>query len=446
MTSLTKQRKNLIYLITYLAYTSIYIARINLSMAGPEMKALQVLTTSQLGLLGTAFSVFYAVGRLLNSLRSDTEEPKKMIGIGLLFTGLANIGIGFLPPFAGTLLLWCANAFAQSMLWSSVLRIVCALYEEGPVRATRLSFMVSTVAAGQIAGILVASAVLSHLGLCWAFYLPGLITLALSAAVFLLYPQLEKTSAPGPKAPVISKTAQVSPNPPASDFLKADSSAFKKNGSCLHQTVKVMFLQKLLPKVRGILGYDSVRLMLLPDLFMGLMKDNVTFWMAVYFVDEYGIDLSGVAGYVLLIPLVGLAGRLLFPLALKLCGGNEHKVSLISFAGCFLASLLLLLVRNALLAVICLSLVYAFMSLANSSMISIFPSRFASRGCMGSISGLMDFAAYLGAGIGSLLFGFTIEKAGYSSMFAVWAVLSAAGCLILKKMTKTQTRNHCPAK
>ena len=46
----------LIFAVVYLAYTSIYIARVNLSMAGPDLIDGQILDTVQLGLLGSVFS------------------------------------------------------------------------------------------------------------------------------------------------------------------------------------------------------------------------------------------------------------------------------------------------------------------------------------------------------------------------------------------------------
>lgn len=399
---LTEKRKNLIYLITYIGYASIYISRINLSMAGPDLKAAGILTTAQLGFLGTAFSVVYALGRLFNSMRADGVEPRTMIGTGLLFTGLAGIGVGMLPPYGGILLLWCVNAFAQSMLWSSVLRIVHALYDGSDRQISRLSFVASTVASGQVAGILLALFLLGRLGLRWAFLLPGLFTLLAGVTVFLTFPLINNAAA--------GKTDG-----------GAENTALPQSGNPFR-------------KLKQMFGFEEVRLAAAPSVFMGLMKDNVTLWMAVYFVDTYGIDLSGTTGYVLFIPLVGLAARLLFPAVLKLFGNNEHKVSRYSFAGSAAASLVLLLVKDPLASVIALSLVYAFMSLTNSSFLSVFPVRFAKEGCIASITGVMDFTAYIGAGIGSAVFGLLIGAFGYGAMFAVWLFASAAGYLILRKL------------
>ena len=61
---------------------------------------------------------------------------------------------------------------------------------------------------------------------------------------------------------------------------------------------------------------------------------------------------------------------------------------------------------------------------------------------MAAISGVLDFVAYLGAGIGSTVFGLTIDRYGYGMMFASWAVMSVIGgvimYLLVRKLKKEQ--------
>lgn len=168
-----------IFLVCYLSYLFIYVARLNLSMAAPGLKELQVLSMEQIGLLGSAFSVVYACGRLLSGILSDRVAPWKMISTGLLLCGVSNLCFSFFPPFAAILLLWSVNALAQSMLWGSILRILSAIYPPAESKK-RASYMATTVASGNLVGILLNSALISRFGLSWAFLIPGGITLALS--------------------------------------------------------------------------------------------------------------------------------------------------------------------------------------------------------------------------------------------------------------------------
>ena len=150
---MTTRKKQLIFIICYLAYTSIYIARLNLSISSVELINESVMDAAQIGLLGSMFSVVYAVGRLLNGTMSDKIAPWIMICTGLIIAGVSNLFIGMFPPYIGILLLWGCNAFAQSMLWSSVLCIVSGMYEKS-VAKRKTSIMVTSVAMGNIVGIL----------------------------------------------------------------------------------------------------------------------------------------------------------------------------------------------------------------------------------------------------------------------------------------------------
>ena len=69
----------------------------------------------------------------------------------------------------------------------------------------------------------------------------------------------------------------------------------------------------------------------------------------------------------------------------------------------------------------------------NTSMLSIYPIRYLASGNVASVSGIMDFATYLGGGISSVLYGILIDSFGYVPMFTSWAVISVVSIVFLKK-------------
>jgi len=168
--------KALIFVLCYISYVCIYAARLNLSIASPEMITGGVFSSEQYGFLGSAFFVVYACGRLLNGVIGDRTAPWVMISLGLLMTGAANLLIGTLPAFMLILLLWCVNAYAQSMLWSSLLRCMTGLY--GKETADRkVPILVSSVSVGNIAGIVISTWMVENIGIRAAFLVPGGLTL-----------------------------------------------------------------------------------------------------------------------------------------------------------------------------------------------------------------------------------------------------------------------------
>ncbi|MBE6884342.1 MAG: MFS transporter [Ruminococcaceae bacterium] len=389
-----KKKNWIIFVALYVTYTAIYVARLNLSMASPEMKATDLLNSAQLGLLGSLFSVIYACGRLLNGILADRIAPWKMICIGLTVAGISNIAIGFMPPFAGVALFWSTNAFAQSMLWSSVLCVVSAMYDQETAKK-RTTIIVTSVATGNIIGILLNTYLINTFGLRWAFIIPGAITLVLAAINIFL---LKKFPAP-------------------------DQTASKK-----HINIFSLLINR------------EIRTAVVPAFLHGVMKDNVTLWMTVFFVDRYAINLEQSAWFVLFIPIVGFIGRSIYSLFYRLCKNQEHKVSVYGFAACVLFAVIMCIPGvPPVVAMLALSFIYAATSVINTSFLSIYPIHFVDTGNVASVSGVMDFVTYLGAGVASACYGVVIEKFSYLPMFVSWAVVALLGLLMVLRLVKVQS-------
>ncbi len=386
-----KKFGRLIFFIVYLAYTSIYIARINLSVAGPELIADGILNTVQVGLLGSVFSTIYAVGRLVNGGISDRMPPWVMLTIGLGVAGLSNILISFFPPFIGIFILWLANAYAQSMLWSSVLCVVSSIYDKQTAKK-KTSVMVTSVAMGNILSIIINTYLITNFGTRFAFVVPGILTVLLGLFVFL-------------------STKHIKPSTEQTE---------KKHISIL-----------------SLIRTKSVFTMTVPAFLHGVMKDNISLWMAVFIVDRYCVDLTTSSYYILLIPAIGFIGRLAYPAAYRLCKNRENTVSLLGFILCALAAAVLCFPGVGMIyAVLCLSLIYAAVSMINTSILSIYPLHYLETGNVASVSGVMDFATYLGAGVSGVIYGVVIKYFGYLPMFLSWVCISLLSMMLIKRIDK----------
>ncbi len=381
-----KKQTSRIFLVCYLAYLFIYVARLNLSMAAPGLKAGNILSTEKIGLLGSAFSVIYACSKLFSGELGDRIAPWKMISAGLVLCGVSNLGISLFPNFWVIALLWGINALAQSMLWGSILRILSAIYPETAAKK-RASYMATTVASGNLVGILLNAALINRFGLAWAFLIPGGITLVLSLLIV-----------------------------------------------CSTRPIQPPVQRKQQQNMDGLLKRTSVRQMLAPALIHGVLKDNISLWMTVYVMDSFGVDLEQSSYYILLIPILGFLARVLAPELYRLAGERERPVLVGGFTVCIGGSLLLVFAAaSPWLATVYLSLIYMAVSVMNACFASFFPMQFAKEQAVASVSGIMDFATYLGTGISSMIFGSLIDSYGYSAMFATWALLCTVALLLPRK-------------
>ena len=374
-----------VFIICYVSYMIVYIARLNLSMAISALSEHNILTKTQSGLMGTVFFCVFAVGRLLNGVLGDHVRPERFVTAGLVIVSASQLCLGTLPPPWCMTLLWGTNAFGQSMLWGALLKIMKTTYSERDAEK-KTSLLVTSTTAGSVAGIVLAMYTIDKLSISFAFYLPGI--LALVTCVAVRY---------GIRSP---------------DQIKSSESP----------------------------GYFPVHLLsnrnmwriLGPTVLHGIIKDNLSLWMAVYFIDRFGIDLSGTTVFIFAIPLTGLLGRLAYMPIFKACSENLYRTTGLAFLLCGGVSLILS-VRGIppVLSAVCLSLLSASIMMVNTSILSIFPMRFAQLDQVSGVSGILDFFTYLGAGIGSFIYGAVIPLCGYEAMYASWAILCIASIILI---------------
>lgn len=354
-----KRRTIPIFLICYLSYVIIYVARLNLSIGASALKELAVLSTAQIGVLGSLFSIVYACGRLLSGQIADRTAPWILICVGLILCGGSNLALSLLPAFPAFLLLWAANAFAQSMLWGPILRILSAIYPEDMAKK-QASYMGTAIAAGNMAAIVLHNFLIERLGVRWVFAFPGMIILALSLCVVLGAHRIQTDRSP------------------------AQTHSFF-----------------------SLLRRRELRRMLVPAVIHGVMKDNISLWMSVYVIEQFGVDLSQSSYFILLIPALGFVGRLLAPGLYRLSGGRERPLLVGSLAVCVAGSVLLIVLPcSAFAAVGYLSVIYMAVSIMNACFLAFYPIAYAREGLVASVSGLMDFATYLGTGLSAIVLAF----------------------------------------
>ena len=380
-----KKKLSIPFLLGYALYCTVYICRYNLTIASAYFESDGIINTAQYGLMCGVFSATYSIGRLINGYIGDRADRRLMICGGIALTGVANLVIGFLPPYQAMLIFWAINGYAQSMIWGPLLTTVTSLISVS-YRSLAASFFTSSVAIGSVLGILIANYTILHYGTRWAFFIPACIAGLLSIASIF---------------------------------------TFRKNSK--NQAERNIQLVNIIPRIPKIFPVISAAF------FHGWIKDNVSNWAVIFFNRRFSIDIGNISCFVLLVPLIGLIGRLIYPIVYKLSKENEHLVSIIGFVCCGIAALILCYSTLVTIAAVCMCLIAAMISLVNTSMLSMYPMRFASHGNISSISGLMDFATYLGSSISAVIYGSIFSEGSnrFSWMFISWAMVSCVSIVVL---------------
>lgn len=371
----------------WMAYASIYLGRLNLSIAAPIMEQEELINAVQMGTLGSCFFFTYAFGQIINGYLGDRVNPKRMFSIGIIVAALCNILIGFGPSVPMIFLLWSINGYAQSMIWGPLLKILAYTYIKEKERSRAAMILSTSIGVGSVLAILISSIVLEN-GFEAVFWVAGIVMLIIGIASLIFIPYVNQ-----------------------SKIIKREHISFFK-----------IFLDK------------KIRAILIPNMAHGIIKDNLNLWIPILFMMMYGIDVKQVVIYVFLIPLATLVGRLIFPWMYHRCRENEKVVVTMAFIVCIGSLVPLVAYQIPIwLAALLLACIALAVSVINAAFLTIFPLRFVESNNVASVSGIMDFIAYMGAAVGSILFGIVIKYLGYQSIILFWIVISVISivCMIL---------------
>ena len=103
-----------VFLSVTFGYTVFYTCRVNFSVAKKGMLEEGVLDASQMGIIGSALLVVYAVGRLVNGFLADRLHVGHFIASSLLASAILNLLFGTSSSFFILLPIWALNGWLQS--------------------------------------------------------------------------------------------------------------------------------------------------------------------------------------------------------------------------------------------------------------------------------------------------------------------------------------------
>jgi len=161
-----------------IGYAAFYIVRFNFSMAMPSFLKDFNLTTGDLGLILSLFSLIYGVGKFLNGILADHANPQYFMAIGLAASGIVSILLGFSVGIVTISFLWLLNAWFQSMGWPPCARSMTKWYPPNK-RGLMWGIWNSSHQIGGIISLVIAGYLIQHFGWRAAFIVPGIFVIML---------------------------------------------------------------------------------------------------------------------------------------------------------------------------------------------------------------------------------------------------------------------------
>lgn len=101
----------------FIGYAFYYFTRKSLTFAAPGIIADLGYTKSQIGMLGSIWSITYGVSKFASGVLSDRSNPRYFMAIGLMITGVLNILFGLTSSLLVFAFLWGLNGWFQGFGW-----------------------------------------------------------------------------------------------------------------------------------------------------------------------------------------------------------------------------------------------------------------------------------------------------------------------------------------
>lgn len=389
-------RKRALFLLCWIAYTSTYICRLNFSAAMPELVGNGIFTNTQSALISSCLFITYGAGQLINGVLGDRLNPKNMVFGGLFLSSACNLLLFFFcENFLMTTALWGINGFAQSAVWSPILRI-CSMYYDGAEKTKFGVDMSTTVPFGTISSYLVSLLAIRFSGYRAVFLSCGLIVAAVSFIWLVLLPKLTD------KMEAVSGIGG-----------KTDNGHLKMGRPLL------------------VLCIAAVAVISVPAAVHGALKDGVTGWVPVFIGERFNVATDFSLLLTMILPVVNVTGAYIAKFINKFIK-NELLTASVFFA----ASLVSLIVlkffgeRSIYLSAVCLALITNGMFAVNVLLITLIPLHFARYGKSSTMTGIFNSAAYIGCGASMLFSGVILDSSGWNAVIIIWSMLALGAAVI----------------
>lgn len=398
-----------IYLLLFsLLYCFLYCTRLNIGSATPYLVE-DGWEESTIGILtGTLFWT-YGIGQLVNGRLSELVGPAKFIVAAVVLSAAANILVATQDATSVVMLaiIWGANGFFQSMGWTPGLAVL-ARWWPGKSRGFATGFANAFTGFGQVVAscaVMVAYAWAPRLGWKAGFLIPP----AFSLAVLVIYLLFVKTS-----------PSQVG----LRDYKEEDPDKVQQE----KQMRQIVESKGILYPYKYILSNRVFLIWIIIAFGTGLARYGLSTWIPLYFSQQGFSAVTSVASS-LILPIGMGIGTFVVPwLTDRFCPTERLPAAIISAVIGAAATILIFLLDASSLSQLILVEILLFISgfciYAINGIVFTYAADIGGRVFSGTCSGVLNFSAYLGAAVQSVVYGFVLDNGGWGIVFVSIAVFN----------------------
>ena len=384
-------------------YCAHYCTRLNIGNAQVYMTEF---STEDIGILSSVLFWSYGIGHLVNGRLSEIIGIRKFIILSVILSVVCNIFMGFQTSIIAMAIIWGLNGFFQSMAWSPGISSLTTWWP-GDKRGFATGFANAFSGFGQVVATLMVAfgfVILPQLGWRSAFFVPAILPV-LMLVIFCIF-------------------AKASPKAIGLPEYKEDDQDRAEHEDEMAKIVKE----------KGVL-YPYFHLLKKPVFLVwtfvvfasGIARYGLVTWIPKYLNEttELGAIVSLLTSTIL--PIGMGIGTLVVPtLTDKFCPNNRLWAGVISglIAALCILGITFLDPNNGFqfaLMLICLFLA-GFFIYAINGVVWTYAADVGGRVFSGTASGVLDFAAYMGAAIQATVYGSILTAGNWYAVFISIAV------------------------
>jgi len=367
-----------------IGYGFFYTTRLSLAVAKKPLIDAGVVSADQLGVIGSALLLTYALGKLGNGFLADRAHVGRLMSAGLIASALVNLAFGFSSAFAVLVLLWALNGWAQSLgATPSVVNL--SHWFSHRERGTRYSIWSIAHSLGEGMTYLATAALVSAFGWRFGFWGPGLICIGVGLVV----------------ARVVLDRPPVYGLPPIAEY----SGDLSTGATAADPDVAAQQWQVIKNPAVWLLGLASAAFY--------VARYGVNSWLLLFLQEGKGYDLVAAGLAMTLLALSGLVGTVLAGTISDALFGARRGPVLYCYGALLIGSLLALYfiprgaiwLDRAALAVCGFAIGGMLVFLGGLAVVDICPKR-----ATGAAMGMIGLFAYLGAAVQDVVSGYLIER------------------------------------
>jgi MFS transporter, OPA family, glycerol-3-phosphate transporter len=348
-------------------------------------------------LLSSVFMWVYGIGHLINGNIGDRTSSKLFIFIGIFMATLCNLVFGLTNQFWVMILCWALNGWFAAMLWGPIVKTIAKWYP--PEKGGSVVVAVSTsMTVGALLSLLLSHNLAGNDTWRWIFFAPACI-----GGVFLLV-----------------HLAVFRDSPSISEYLQPVAEA------AIHISCRKV-------KMRDIFLKTRIRYIIVAALSQGIVKDGISLWAMIFFMENYGLNIKTAILTVIMIPVMNFLGVLAVGWLHKIYPYRIERLTACTFGvGALLMAMLLIFNKqNLYITMALLAFASAAMYAANTLLLGIIPISYTYCGRVSAVAGILDFCAYMASGLAVYFSGMLIDNIGWGGVMVLWLAVTGVGMAAL---------------